>query len=367
MKISMLGSLPPIKGVSPYTKSLVEELSKDVEIDFYGFKSIYPEFLYPGGTKTDEPQPIINNVHIKNKLTWYNPFSWISVGYAIDTKIFHVQWWSWVLAPMYLTILSIARMRGKKIIMTIHNVKPHEKSWIKVFLNKSVIGMADEYIVHNENNKKMFLELNKTEKNVHVVPIGINKYSSTSQSKSQLRKDYGFSNDDKILIFFGNIRDYKGLDIMLQSLSKIDDNNVKLIIAGKPWNDFEEFNKAIQSNNLQTKVKLFLGYNSDKVVSELFTISDLAVFPYKEFEASSAAGADAISYNKAIVVTDVGGLPDLVKDKNVIAKPNNSDDFKEKIIYALKNIKKLEKDAIEINKKYSWSSSAMKTLEVYRR
>ena len=367
MKVSTLSTLPPIKGLSPYTLSLLQELSRNCEIEFYGFKSIYPEFLYPGGTKTDESQPNFKNVNIHNRLTWYNPFSWIGVGFDIDTKIFHVQWWSWVLSPMYLVFLSIAKLRGKKIIMTIHNVKPHEKSFVKNFLNDSVIGLADEYIVHNENNRKMFLDIHQTKKKVHVIPIGISVIKDSSKSKSNLRKQYGFSADDKILIFFGNIRDYKGLDVLIKSLSKIKDEKVKLIIAGKPWKDFEEYNKIIQEFNLQSKVRLFLGYNSNEVVSELFVISDVAVFPYKEFEASSAAAADGISHSKAIVITNVGGLPDLVKDKNVIAKPNNVEDLADKIIYSLRNINKLEKQSKDIAQKFLWKDVAKKTGEVYRR
>ncbi len=71
-KISMLSTLPPIKGLSPYTLSLVKELSKKCEIDFYGFKSIYPEFLYKGGTRTDEKEPVIKEVNMNNYLVWYN-------------------------------------------------------------------------------------------------------------------------------------------------------------------------------------------------------------------------------------------------------------------------------------------------------
>jgi hypothetical protein len=92
--ISMISSLPPVKGVSPYTKELMKELSKKCKIEFFGFKSIYPEFLYPGGTNTEEEAPKFQNTTISNRLTWYNPFSWISVGYSIKTSVVHAQWWS---------------------------------------------------------------------------------------------------------------------------------------------------------------------------------------------------------------------------------------------------------------------------------
>ncbi|HVY01605.1 MAG TPA: glycosyltransferase, partial [Candidatus Nanoarchaeia archaeon] len=295
-KISIISTLPPTKGLSPYTLGLVKELSKKANIEFYGFKSIYPEFMYPGGTKTNESEPKIKNVNIHNYLSWYNPFSWINVGFKINTPIVHAQWWSWFLAPVYYTVLKIARMRDKKIIMTIHNVKPHEKSFIKDFLNNSVIGLADEYIVHSEENKRQFLELNNTKKKIYVIPHGIIEFAKSNLSKEQLLKKYNFTKQDKIILFFGNIRPYKGLDVLIKSLPNISNKNVKLIIAGKPWGSFEEYQKIIDELNLKDKITLFLDFNTQEKIAELFKISDLAAFPYKEFEASSGAAATALFY-----------------------------------------------------------------------
>jgi glycosyltransferase involved in cell wall biosynthesis len=245
--------------------------------------------------------------------------------------------------------------------MTVHNVKPHEKSRIKNLLNKSVIGLADKYIVHCEENKKLFLEDIRTNKDIFVVPHGVEEIENPSIPKEDLRKKYGLSLNDTVLLFFGNIREYKGLDILIKSLKDID---AKLIIAGKPWTKFEEA-KSIDKLKLNDKIKLFLDFNPNEVVAELFKISDLVILPYKEFEAASGAGTVALNFGKPLVVTDVGGLPELVKDKNVITKPNCVEDLTEKIEYALKNLKKLESDSKEIALKFSWKSVAQKTLEVY--
>lgn len=363
-KISMLSTLPPTKGLSPYTLSLVKELSNIVEIEFYGFKSIYPEFLYPGGTKTNEKEPKIKNVIIKNYMAWYNPLSWVKTGFSIKTKVIHAQWWSWFLAPQYFIVLSAAKLRRKKIILTIHNVKPHEKSFIKNFLNSSVINLANEYIVHSDDNKNLFLKLNKTKKKVHVIPHGVIEMKKPSKSKKELRKQYNFTDKDKIILFFGNIRDYKGLDVLLKSFSNIE--GAKLIIAGNPWGGFDKYSSLIKQLKINDKVTSFLGFNSDKKVAELFTISDLIVFPYKEFEASSGAGTVALNFEKPLVVTKVGGLPELVKDREVIARPNDGRDLEKKIRYALKNLNKLEKEARIKKKEFSWGKIAEKTVEVYK-
>ncbi len=357
MKISMLSTLPPIKGMSPYTLDLVHELSKSCEIDFYGFKSIYPEFLYPGGTKTNEEQPKIKNVNIHNYLTWYNPFSWVKAGFQIETDIVHAQWWSWFLAPVYYTILKIAKLRGKKVIITLHNVKPHEKSIIKNWLNNSIINLADEYIIHNADNKKTFLENFKTQKKVYVIPIGL--YPKSTINEEIARKQLKLPNNKKIILFFGNIRDYKGLDVLIATLKDLQDN-IFLVVAGQCWD-----RKIVESLKNNKMIIYSGGFISNSEVSLYFSSADLVVYPYRYFDASSAAGAEALAYGKPLVVTRVGGLTDLVKDKKVIAKPNESKDLKEKIVYALNNLKKLENESKEKAKEFSWKKIAEMTMEVY--
>jgi glycosyltransferase involved in cell wall biosynthesis len=367
VRISMLSTLPPIKGMSYYTLGLVKELSKMCEIDFYGFKSIYPEFLYPGGTKTKTKEPQLNDLRIYNFLTWYNPFSWIKTGFSFKSNIVHAQWWSWFLAPAYYVSLKIAKLRGKKIILTVHNIKPHEKSFLKNFLNRSVLGLADEYIVHSENNRKLFLNEMNAKKKISTISHGIIEMKKSKVSRSFLRKKYQFSTNDRVLLFFGNIRDYKGLDILLESLSQLRDKNIKLIIAGNPWSGFEKYQNIINKLALNSRIRLLLEFNSDQKVSEIFRISDLVVYPYKEFEASSGAASVALDFGKPIVVTNVGGLPELVKDIKVVAKPENILDLNNKISYALANLNRLGKDSNDIKKKFSWAKVAEKTLEVYGR
>ena len=361
----MLSTLPPIKGLSHYTLPLVEDLSKNCKIDFYGFKSLYPGFLYPGGTKTNEKEPKLENLKIINSLTWYNPFSWIKVGFSIKTKIVHAQWWSWILAPVYFGVLGIARLRGKKVIMTIHNVQPHERSIIKDILNKSVLKLANEYIVHSESNKKLLSK--KTNKRINVISHGLIKIKESKREHKELREKYSFTNEDKILLFFGNIRDYKGLDILLKSISEIDKKNLKLIIAGKPWKSFEKYESLISKLRLDKKIKLFLDFNPNKKVAELFKISDLVILPYKNFEASSGAGTVALNFKKPLIVTNVGGLPELVLDKKTIAQPNSPKSLKEKIIYGLSNLNKLKQDSEIKMEEFSQKNVSKKLMEVYNK
>ncbi len=113
-KITILSSIPPIKWISAYTVPFIYELEKNIQVDFFWFKEIYPEFLYPNGTKDfNITIPNFQNTNLKNNITRYNPFSWIIAWFQINTDV-HAQWWSWLLAPIYITILWIVKLRGKK-------------------------------------------------------------------------------------------------------------------------------------------------------------------------------------------------------------------------------------------------------------
>lgn len=358
--VTMIGTLPPIKGISPYTKELCSELSKLVHIDFIGFKSIYPEFLYPGGTKVSGVKPPkIKNLDNRSFLTWYNPFTWIYAGFTAKGDVVHAQWWSWALAPVYCTVLLIAKLRGKKIVLTAHNIEPHEKSFLKSLFNNSTFSLADKYIVHSENNKATLIKEKKITKTIKIIAHGQIQFPRSKKTKQEIRLNLGFSKTDTVLIFFGNIRDYKGLDILLETLTLLP-NNCKLIIAGKPWGSFDRYSSIIDNNKLFDRVVLFTNYLPDKLVADLFRASDVAVFPYRLFEASSGAASLANFYGLTLVVTDVGGLPSLVNNTKLVAKPNKFS-LKTAILYAIEHL-----DILSLSKLPSWSIIAAQTAEYYK-
>ena len=153
--VTVLSTFPPIKGITPYTVSFIKELEKSIKVQVLSFKSLYPEFLYPGTTKYKSlKKPNLENTKVHQFITWYNPISWFRAGFKANGDIFHAQWWSWALAPIYLVILSIVKMRGIEIVMTVHNVMPHERSLIKNFFTKLIFRFADKAIVHSEKCEK---------------------------------------------------------------------------------------------------------------------------------------------------------------------------------------------------------------------
>jgi glycosyltransferase involved in cell wall biosynthesis len=191
-------------------------------------------------------------------------------------------------------------------------------------------------------------------------------------SKTDARKKLNISPEKKVILFFGYIWDYKGLDILLSS-SKIIKEKIKnylLLIAGQPLKDWKKYDKIILKDNLNEIIQKKLEYISDSEIEYYFSSSDLVVLPYKKhpFDTHGGVGALALSFNKPILVTDVGGLPEYVKNNKVVVEPNNEKKLAEKIISVLENkalLKKLSNDSKLLSKELSWDKIADQTIEIY--
>jgi len=372
IKVTMIGSLPPLMGISPYCRDLFNSLDKKIDIDFINFKKIYPEFLYPG--KTTKRLDFYKKNNVKNIISWNNPFSWVKAGLSVKGKIAHVQWWSYVLAPIYFTFLIILKIRRKKIVMTLHNITPHEKNLINNFFNKLIFSFANHFIVHSISNKKKLIDdfkVNKTK--ISVIPHGTITLSEFRNiSKKEAREKLGLKENKKILLFFGFIRSYKGLDILLKSLVRISKeiDNIKLIIAGECWKNWKYYEDLIKKNNLDKFVLKYNEFIPTEKIEYFFSASDLVVLPYKHFDSQSGVGSLALYYRKPQIVSDVGGLVDFVDDERAIVKHEDIDDLAYKIINICNNeslIIKLKNDSQKLSKKFDWNKISDMTIKVYEK
>ena len=374
-KITLIGTLPPLKGLSPYCQELLKSLSKKIEVEFVSFRELYPDFLYPGGNKLkrwNHRTPELKNTKIRNLLTYYNPFSWIWVGLSAKGDIIHAQWWSHILAPIYFVILSICKVRGKKIIITVHNVVPHENNAVNNFLNRIVLIFGDNFIVHGDKNKENLSDLyHIPQEKISVIPHGILEPASIKGiSKKEAREYLKVPQNKRIILHFGNIRDYKGLDVLLKSLKFIakEIRDVLLIIAGQLWVNWKKYEKMIKENNLEDYIVKKLDFVSSSEIEYYFSASDVVVLPYKYSGSQSGIGALALPFKKPLIVTDVGGLPDLIRDERALVRANDAEDLAKKIIDILKNetlLSKLERDSEKIGAQFQWDKVANETFAMY--
>ena len=382
MKITLIAPLPPLKFISPYCDDLVNALYKKVDIEVIGYQQILPNYMYCGEPieKKNTTLPKIKNIKIFNIIKYFNPFSWIKAAMKVTTKIVHIQHWTYYANFAFFIILPILKIRKKIIVITIHNITPHvpEKSVILIdrIFNKILFLFGDVFIVHNKRNKEKLLKLYKIDKNkIHIITMGVNSYEKKNISKKDARKKLKIPQDKKVLLFFGYIWRYKGLDTLLKALVLIKKKipEILLIIAGQPLNkkdSWDRYDILIKEYNLQDFIIKRLEYIPKLEIPLYFSATDIVVLSYKEpFDTHGAVGSLSLSFKKPLVVTDIGGLPEYVKDKNAISPPEDFQSLANNIIRIFKDyklFKKLTVDAKNRAIELSWDTIVEKNIELYK-
>ena len=399
MKVTMVGTFPPIKGISEYCVQLAGALARSVEVDFVGFSHIYPERLYPGGTTEHDdtlgekgvPDFIgvgpkgaahkrvltpFSPLTARTPLAWYNPFGWLLTGLTVPGDVLHVNWWTYFLAPVVLTLLSAAKLRPRPVMMTVHNVLGHESNPIDRLLTRLVFCFADHFIVHTRENRRQLIEVfGVPARRIAVVPYGpLDFYNDAHVSRGDARRRLDLADDERVLLHFGYIRDYKGLDVLLRALPQVADAvpNVKLVVAGTCWkgrSGWRKYQDIIDELDLAGRVKPDIGYVPSSMVKTYFSAADLVVLPYLHFEAQSGPGNIALAFGTPMVVTATGGLPDLVRDADAVVPPGDADALARAIVTCLGDDDKLARmsdDSAALAKVFSWSTIAERTVELYR-
>jgi glycosyltransferase involved in cell wall biosynthesis len=372
----MIGSLPPQRGVSQYTHDLAYEVARrdGVELDIVSFRSLYPRRFYPGGNPEDGSARALDvpGAPTRRPLRWWNPIGWLLAGLTLRGDVVHAQWWTFVLAPVYVTLLAIARLRGKRVVVTVHNAQPHEGGLLRRLANRAVIPFADRIVVHTQVNAASLVASGVAPERISIVPIGVGAPCAVdAPAVAAARERLGIDDTAPVALFHGNIRPYKGLSDLLASFRLVAKTmpSARLVVAGQPWGPADDILNEIQSLGLDDNVIARLEYLPSETLDDLFIAADVVVYPYTHFDAQSAAACDAIRYGKAIIVTSVGGLPDLVRNSAAIVPPRRPDTLANAIIGVLRDRAlraSLEEDARAIAAELAWPRIAEMTESVYR-
>ena len=375
--MTMVGALPPLKGNAYYSMSLAREMSKHISTEFISFKRLYPDFLYPGGVEDVDPSFRIHQqsrLKIHRIISYCNPITWIRAAWVAQSRVVHLQWWSLPLAPIYLVILIGLKIRRKRILFTVHNVVPHEKSILDSWLTKIVLAFGDAYIVHSRDNKKTLTEAFEIpEANVYVVHMPIHDmYVGSGKDSASIRRTLGLPEEGKVLLSFGNIRPYKGLDVLIRAMPEVlrAVPDTHLLVAGQNWGKWNDpYGQLIQSLKINRSVTPLLDYIPMSQVADIFQVADVVVLPYRYFDAQSGVGNIALAFEIPMVVTRVGGLADLVEDDRVVCPPEDVQALAQAIIPTLLDDQfrsKLKFDASRLKSRYSWSAAVSQTMKIYQ-
>jgi glycosyltransferase involved in cell wall biosynthesis len=374
-KIAMLGSFPPLRGLSSYCLELSKALADRVHVEFISFKKLYPGFIYPGGDlKNDDTYPIITHksLKVRRRLTWYNPITWITEAFFSKTDLLHAQWWSLPLAAIYACIGAIFKLRGKPVVFTIHNVLSHERSQFYETVSRWLFKLGDHFIVHTEINlRQMKTHYGITGDRISLISHGsLDFYVRNRIDRDNIRLELGIDTDQKVILVFGAIRSYKGVDTALQAFSEVlpEVPDSLLFIAGKLWQKWQPYQQLIEDLGINDSVKTCLEYIPSGDVYKYFEAADLVILPYHHFDSQSGVGSTAVSFHKPMIVSDVGGLPDLVKDSRYVIPPKDPKALARSITGCLKDPTQLTVMAActrKVAAELGWPRIAQKTCAIY--
>ena len=321
-KVFIIGPAYPLRGgLASFNQRLAEAfMQEDYDCTIYSFSLQYPSFLFPGTTQfSTEPAPI--NIKIKTVINSINPLNWIRIGLIIKNEcpdIILVRYWLPFMGPSLGTILRLARRKGHtKIVSLTDNIIPHEKRPGDKLFTKYFLGACDGFITMSD---KVLADLRIFEmaKPAKLVQHPLYDNFGAPISKSFARKNLGLSENDKIILFFGFIRNYKGLDMLLDAMkdSRIKENGIKLLIAGEFYEDAKPYQEQIEKLDIGEQLILRTDFIPDSEVKNYLCAADVVIQPYRS---ATQSGVTPLAYHfeKPMVVTNVGGLPSLVPDGKV--------------------------------------------------
>lgn len=315
-KLVLIGPVYPYKGgISHYTGLMYRELAKRYDVEMISYKMQYPKFLFHKEQK-DYDNDSFKIADAKYMIHTANPVNIIRTARYIRQQrpeLVVIQWWHPYFAPCYFLLTHF--MGRQNIAFVCHNVFPHERFPMDRFLTKLALKRGNHYIVHA---KEEVGELERIKKNPDYVVTPhptYNAFRFEGMSKAQARERLHVVQDEHVLLFFGYVREYKGLKYLLQAMPMIlqEDEKARLLVVGEFGSDREDYLALIDESGAGGCVNVVDSYMPDREVEKYFAAADLVILPYISATQSGIVQI-AYGFTKPVIVTEVGGLPDVVED-----------------------------------------------------
>jgi len=325
-RIVVIGPVYPFKGgISHYTGLLVRALKEDHEVHTISYSMQYPKLLFRKEQRDYENRSFqVGDAEFL--INTANPFNIAKcAGHinSLDPDLVIIQWWHPYFSPCY-NILS-KKIRAKKLFIC-HNVFPHERFPFDRFLTGSVLKKGDYFILHSKKEASELLSLDPK------AAYAVNMHPTYSAFKTGKSASSGEKKHEGIeLLFFGFVRPYKGLKVMLKAMESLPDV-VKLNVVGDFGGKREEYDRLIGEYGIKSRVFVRDGYVPDKEVEDYFENCDAVVLPYIDATQSGIAQI-AFGFEKPVIATKAGGLPEVVTDgkTGVLCEVNDPDSLAEAV------------------------------------
>jgi glycosyltransferase involved in cell wall biosynthesis len=363
-KIVLIGPVYPYKGgISHYTGKMYRTLAKTNDVEMISYKMQYPKFLF----KKEQKDYGNNSFEIKEAkylINTANPFNIIKTARYIRRQkpdMVIVQWWHPYFAPCY---ILLGKFMGKQNLTYVcHNVFPHERFPMDRLLTKLTLKMGTHFIVHAKEEAAE-LALIKKDADYKITPHPTyDIFNFHHMTRGSAREKLGLPKDSKVLLFFGFVREYKGLKHLLNAMPDITAvlDDIQLLVVGDFDRNKDQYLSQIEELGIKDSVKVIDGYIPDRDVEQYFAASDLVVLPY---ESATQSGIVQIAYgfDRPVIVTRVGGLPDVVEDGRTgyIIAPHNPCQLTAAVTDFYKNQRQdaFEKAVEEQAYRFSWDRMA---------
>jgi glycosyltransferase involved in cell wall biosynthesis len=360
-RICLIGPSYPFRGgIAHYTTLLYRALKARYDVKFYSFKRQYPQWLYPGRTDRDPSDFAIAEPGAEPLLDSLNPATWWRTAARIIADrpdLLIVPWWVSYWTPQFWTIVRrVRRATAARVLFICHNVIQHESRRWDRLCAKAVLKNGDYFLVHSEEdlaNLKRMLPDAHVKKVFHPTYEVFNRRRVT---KAEAQKQLGVSG--RVLLFFGNVRPYKGLQHLLDAMPAITERlDVHLLVAGEFWRDKEQYLRQVRELGIEQNVTLVDRYIPNEEVGLYFAAADVVILPYVT---ATQSGIVQIAYgcDKPVIVTNVGGLPDVVEHGRTgfVVETEDATALADAVLafYESDTARAMEQAIIEKREQFSW-------------
>ena len=316
LRVAVVGPFPPTKsGVARHTAALAREIAQNNEVRIWSFKRLYPSFLYPGASeRSNSFAP--DATQSEAVLDGINPLTWAKVVRQIrqwKPDLLVMPAWTFFIAP---ALGWIAKRSGVKTCMIVHNAADHEAAGWKARLSLWQLAQADRFVTHNAELAGQ-IKAHFPNHDVDVFPHPV--FDDFPDPIGSLPREAELE-----LLFFGLVRPYKGLDLLVDAFAKANRPDARLTIVGEFWSGLDELQKQIAELGLGGQIELLPKFVSDADAAEYFARSDVVVLPYRSVTGSGVVPT-AYHYGRAVLASDLPGLSDVIRDDETgwLVQPEN--------------------------------------------
>lgn len=318
MRIAYLSTFYPFRGgIAQFNADLYEELARNHEVKAFTFTRQYPSFLFPGKTQYVTPEDKAKVIDSEAVLDTANPFSWFSAARRIASwkpDLLIMKYWMSYLAPSLGTTARLLRRKGIPSVTILDNVIPHESRFFDKPFSRWFLRQNSGCVAMSEAVLKDLLAL-APDKPCILQPHPLYDHFGEKIGKADARQRLRLDPDRKTLLFFGLIRDYKGLDLLIDAMPMLG-AEYQLVIAGESYGSFERYERQIAASGCADRIRVFNRYIGDEEVPVFFSAADLCVLPYKS-ATQSGITAIALHFDLPLAATPVGGLAESIEKPGI--------------------------------------------------